>query len=82
MQKHEIDELLKRHCQISSLDLCVMHWVPEGKNINWHLGFLQCLEIHRGIRELFAENIQPEAYEALATRIRSELSKFAAKESE
>jgi hypothetical protein len=78
MQKHEIDELLKRHCQISSLELCAMHWVPEKKNVDWYLGFLQATEIHRGIRELFSKDMQPQAYEALATRIQDELLKFAA----
>ena len=78
MHKHDIKELLDLHSQVSSLELCAMHWIPEGKSIDWYLGFLQCLEIHKGIRELFSKDMQPQAYEILAKRIRDKLLKLAA----
>jgi hypothetical protein len=78
MQKRqEIDELLRRHSMLSPIELCGLHWVPANKPIEWYLGFVQCLEIHRGIRELFAEKKQSEAYEILGKRIQEELAKFA-----
>ena len=78
MQKREeIGRLLKLHSALSVIEQCGTHWVPAGKPLEWYLGFLQCLEIHAGIRELFAEEKQAEAYEILGKRIREELAKFA-----
>jgi dynactin complex subunit len=81
MQKNEIEELLKRHSQLTSLESCGSHWVPENKSLKWYLGFFQCLEIHTGIRELFAEEEQEPAYEVLSKQIRSELAKIAGEKS-
>lgn len=73
----DIRELLAKHSEISPIDYCAKHWVPEGKPLDWYLGFLQAVEIQRGVRELFALNVQPKAYEALAQCIREQLLKFA-----
>lgn len=81
MQKNDIEELLRRHCQLSPLESCGKHWIPENKSLEWYLGFVQSLEIHTGIRELFAEEKQQPAYEMLSRLIRSELAKFAEEKS-
>ncbi len=73
MQK-EIDELLRRHSALTPLERCGFHWVPENKSLDWYLGFLQTLEICEGIRQLFTEEKQPEAYAILQKRVREELT--------
>lgn len=79
MQK-EIDEFLRRHSALTPLERCGLHWVPENKSLDWYLSLLQTLEICEGIRQLFAEEKQPEAYAILQKRVREELTKFAKNE--
>lgn len=71
--KNEISKLLERHSAAPVLQQLVMNWVPETKSVEWCMGFFVACEIHKGIRELFAQERQSEAYLLLLQRIREQL---------
>ncbi len=69
-ERASLEDLLKTHSPMFALDRSIFSWIPEGEDLAWYLGFFECDEIHKAIRELFPEDVQSEAYEALAKRIR------------
>lgn len=66
----DLEKLLQRHSPMLALDRSIFSWIPEGEDLAWYLGFYECDEIHKAIQELFPEEVQTQAYEALSNRIR------------